>query len=216
MCDYTSRENANMILRKAGQGGFILSLALMLSGCVSLLAPSVSSKLEPLRAGQYTLDKSHATLLFKVEHFGLSEYVGRFNQFDATLDFDPANIEQTKLEAIIEMGSLDINHASLSKQLLSAKWFDQANHPQAKLSAVGLRQVGKSNFELNGNLKWRGITKPIVLQIVFNGGANNLLTRKYTIGFHASGSFLRSDFGVKTYLPIVGNEIKIDVYAEFN
>ncbi|MFT5135613.1 MAG: polyisoprenoid-binding protein YceI [Arenicella sp.] len=205
-----------MILKKVAQGCLILSLALILSGCVSLLAPSASSKLEALRAGQYALDKSHATLLFKVEHFGLSEYVGRFNQFDATLDFDPANIEQTKLEAIIEMGSLDINHESLSKQLLSSKWFDQANHPQAKLTAVGLRQVDKFNFELNGNLQWRGITKPIVLQIKFNGGANNLLTRKYTIGFHASGSFLRSDFEVKTYLPIVGDEIKIDVYAEFN
>jgi len=187
-----------------------------LSGCVSLLAPSVSSKLEALRAGQYTLDKSHATLLFKVEHFGLSEYVGRFNEFDATLDFDSENIEQTKLEAIIEMKSLDINHQSLRIQLLSPKWLDQANHSQAKLTSVGLRQVSESNFELNGNLAWRGITKPIVLQVKFNGGANNLLTRKYTIGFHASGSFLRSDYGLKTYLPIVGDKVKIDVYAEFH
>lgn len=187
-----------------------------LSGCMSLLAPSVSSKLEALRAGQYTLDKSHATLLFKVEHFGLSEYVGRFNEFDATLDFDPENIENTKLQAIIEMQSLDINHQTLRIQLLSPKWFDQANHPQAKLTSVGLRQVSESNFELNGNLAWRGITKPIVLQVKFNGGAHNLLTRKYTIGFHASGSILRSDYGLKTYLPIVGDQVKIDIYAEFH
>ena len=188
----------------------------MIGGCVSFLTPSVSSKLEALPAGQYLLDKSHATLLFKVEHFGLSQYVGRFNEFDATLDFDPKNIEQTKLQAIIEMGSLDINHQSLTKQLLSSKWFDQANHPQAKLTSVGLRQVGESDFQLDGNLAWRGVSKPIVLQLKFNGGANNLLTRKYTLGFHASGSFLRSDFGVDAYLPIVGDEVKIDVYAEFH
>lgn len=201
---------------KTKKVGLILCLALIISGCVSLLAPSVSSKLEALRAGQYSLDKSHATLLFRIEHFGLSEYVGRFNEFDATLDFDPNNIQQTKLQAIVEMGSLDINHESLTKQLLSAKWFDQTKHPQAKLTSVSLRQVSDSNFELDGNLDWRGIVKPIVLQVKFNGGANNLLTRKYTVGFHASGRFLRSDFGVDTLLPIVGDEVKIDIYAEFH
>ncbi|MFT5608934.1 MAG: polyisoprenoid-binding protein YceI [Arenicella sp.] len=205
-----------MIFNRYAKGCLILNLAMTLSGCVSLLAPSASSKLEALRVGQYTLDKSHATLLFKVEHFGLSKYVGRFNEFDATLDFDPENLEQTKLEAIIEMKSLDINHQGLRIQLLSPKWFDQANHPQAKLTTVGLRQVSESNFELSGNLAWRGINKPVVLQVKFNGGANNLLTRKYTIGFHASGSFLRSDYGIKTYLPIVGDQVKIDVYAEFH
>jgi polyisoprenoid-binding protein YceI len=205
-----------MIFNKYAKGCLILNVAMTLSGCVWLLAPSVSSKLEALRAGQYTLDKSHATLLFKVKHFGLSEYVGRFNKFDATLDFDPENLEQTKLEAIIEIQSLDINHQSLRRQLLSPKWFDQANHPQAKFTSVGLREVSESNFELSGNLVWRGITKPVVLQVKFNGGANNLLTRTYTIGFHASGSFLRSDYGIKTYLPIVGDQVKIDVYAEFH
>lgn len=207
---------STMTFLKTAKTGLILSLAILMSGCVALLAPTVSSSVEGLRAGQYSLDKSHATLLFKVEHFGLSQYVGRFNEFDATLDFDPENIGQAKLEAIIEMQSLDINHESLRDQLLSPKWFDQANHPQAKLTSVGLQQVGQSDFELDGNLEWRGIIKPVVLQVKFNGGANNLLTRKYTVGFHASGSFLRSDFGVDTYLPIVGDEVKIDVYAEFH
>ena len=178
------------------KAGLLLSAAFLISGCVSLLTPSVSSSVEALRAGQYSLDKSHATLLFKIEHFGLSQYVGRFNDFDASLEFNPDDLENTKLEAIIEMGSLDINHESLTKQLLSSKWFDQENHPQAKLTSTSLRQVGESDFELDANLEWRGTTKPLVLQVRFNGGANNLLTRKYTLGFHASGSFSRSDFGV--------------------
>jgi len=193
----------------------LICTLLVLSGCVSLLTPTVATEVDALRAGHYSLDKSHATMLFKVEHFGLSEYVGRFNQFDASLDFDPENIAQTKLEALIDIDSLDINDPGLKKQILSAKWFDQENHPQAKLSSVSLRQLDESNFELIADLQWRGINKPIAMQVKFNGGANNLLTRKYTLGFYASGSFLRSDYGVKTYLPIVGDEIKIEVFAEF-
>ena len=70
----------------------IFGLTILLSSCVSLLVPTVNTEVVSLKAGQYKLDKAHATLLFKVQHLGLSTYVGRFNNFDASLDFDPENI----------------------------------------------------------------------------------------------------------------------------
>ena len=70
-------------------------------------------ELSKLKAGAYSLDKTHARLLFKVTHLGLSTYVGRFNEFDASLEFDPENINAAKLSAVIEVGSLDINDAGL-------------------------------------------------------------------------------------------------------
>jgi len=190
-------------------------LILALSGCISWLAPKVETELVKLKAGEYSLDKSHTTVLFKVQHLGLSTYVGRFNEFDASLDFDPQNIDQMQLEASIEMGSLDINDPSLKSDLMGRSWFYQSKYPQAKFSTLSVQLIKGNTFEFTGVLDWRGIRKPIVLTVVFNGGATNILTQKYTLGFSATGSFLRSDFGMDGFIPLVGDQINIEVYSEF-
>lgn len=193
----------------------LLIVVLALSACVSLLAPKVESQVVNLRAGQYSLDKTHATILFKVQHLGLSTYVGRFNKFDATLDFDPANIAAAKLDASIEIDSLDINDPDLKKDLMGGGWFNQASHPQARFSTISVVEKTGNEFEFVGELNWRGVSKPINLLVTFHGGANNILTGKYTLGFSAKGSFLRSDFGMDKYIPIVGDQIQIEAFSEF-
>ena len=196
---------------------FLLSMALLLclSGCVSWLAPKVQADLVKLKSGQYSLDKSHTTVLFKVQHLGLSTYVGRFNDFDASLDFDPQNIAQMQLEASIEMGSLDINNPGLKDDLMGRSWLYQSKYPQAKFTTESVTQVEGNTFEFTGLLNWRGVVKPITLTVVFHGGATNILTQKYTLGFSATGSFLRSDFGMDGFIPLVGDQINIEVYSEF-
>ena len=96
---------------------FVLLSSGLLSACVSLITPKVESELVKLKAGQYSLDSSHATLLFKIQHLGLSTYVGRFNTFDASLEFDPDNIAASRLTALIEIDSLDINDTDLKDDL---------------------------------------------------------------------------------------------------
>ena len=193
----------------------LMTAVIFLSGCVALITPKVEQSFDELKAGQYALDKSHGSLLFKVKHLGLSTYVGRFNNFDASLVFDPDNIAAAQLEAIIEIDSLDINNPDLKNDLMDRTWFDQARYPQARFSTLSVTPVSGSEFEFTGNLEWRGVTKPITLQVSFLGGANNILTGKYTLGFSARGSFKRSDFGMDSYIPLVGDEIKIEAEAEF-
>jgi len=186
-----------------------------LSACISLLAPKVEVQLSKLKAGQYALDKSHASLLFKIQHLGLSTYVGRFNRFDASLEFDPDNIANTKLDALIEIDSLDINDDDLKDDLMEPTWFNQKKYPQVKFSTLAVKPISESEFEFTGNLAWRGVVKPIAATVIFHGGANNILTQKYTLGFSAKARFLRSDFGMDAYIPIVGDEVVLEVYAEF-
>jgi len=75
--------------------------------------------------------------------------------------------------------------------------------------------VSATQFDFTGNLDWRGIVKPLTVSVTFHGGANNILSQKYTLGFSAQGSFLRSDFGMDAYIPIVGDNIELEVFAEF-
>ncbi len=192
---------------------------IMLTGCASLVTPLITPKVKTdiatLKAGQYSLDKSHATVLFKVQHLGLSTYVGRFNEFDATLEFDPQNIQAAKLEAIIEMASLDINDDDLEKDLMGRSWFDQKSYPQARFTTISVTPITDNSFTFTGELDWRGVKKPIDMTVTFNGGANNILTGKYTLGFSAKGSFKRAEFGMNDFIPLVGNEINIEAFAEF-
>ena len=194
-------------------------LILFLTGCSSLITPLITPKVNnevmTLKSGSYGLDKLHATVLFKVQHLGLSTYVGRFNQFDASLDFDPQQIEAAKLDAIIEIDSLDINDPDLKDDLMGGTWFAQKRYPQARFSTKSVRPISTSRFEFTGELDWRGVRKPISMIVEFHGGADNILTGKYTLGFSAKGSFKRSEFGMDEFIPLVGDEVSIEAYAEF-
>ncbi len=189
--------------------------SVLLSACVSLITPKVESEIVRLKAGQYSLDPTHATLLFKIQHLGLSTYVGRFNEFDATLEFDPSNIAAARLNAVIEIDSLDINDEDLKSDLMGRSWFHQAEYPQATFESTAVQPISDSEFEFTGTLNWRGKQNPITVSATFHGGANNILSGKYTLGFSAKGSFSRTDFGMDKYVPLVGDEITIEAYAEF-
>ncbi|MGK0375114.1 MAG: polyisoprenoid-binding protein YceI [Arenicella sp.] len=187
----------------------------LLSACVSLITPKVESDVVKLKAGEYSLDTSHATLLFKIQHLGLSTYVGRFNKFDASLEFDPDNIAAATLSAIIEIDSLDINDPDLKDDLMGRAWFRQAEFPQAKFASSSVRPISDTEFEFSGQLNWRGVQKLITVTATFNGGASNMLSGKYTLGFSAKGAFSRSDFGMDKFVPLVGDQVTIEAYAEF-
>lgn len=202
-------------MKKPIKSIFPLLLVFTLSACVSLITPKVQSDVTQLRSGQYQLDTRHTALIFKIRHLGLSTYVGRFNEVSATLDFDPQNLAATKLEAIIDMASLEINDPDLAQRLMGRTWFNQKQFPTATFKTLNVTPINDTEFEFVGTLNFRGVEKPLAVRAKFNGGANNLLTGKYTLGFDATASFLRSDFGMKAFIPIVGDEIKLEAFAEF-
>ena len=194
-----------------------------LSGCISWVTPAVTPQLTELQAGEYTLDPNHAALLFKIQHLGLSTYVGRFNQFDARLSFDPNNMPAAQLEATVQIDSLDINNQKLEKTLQNSSWFDSEQFPQAYFKSQKVTPIDVINtdpninnqFEFHGLLTLHSVTKPVTFNATFHGGADNWMTGKYTLGFSAIGTIKRSDFGMSSYIPIVGDEIQLEIYAEF-
>lgn len=192
-----------------------LLLAILLSGCARLITPDVSKGLSGIREGQYRLDPNHSTLLFKIDHLGLSKFVGRFNRLEASLDFNPARMEEAKLEALVDIASLDVNNPDFAQTLTGRNWLHSAKFPQASFKTVGVELLGAGSANFSGELTLLGITAPLVLRVVFNGGADNILTGRYTLGFEAHGSFRRSDFGMDSYIPAIGDEVILEIHAEF-
>jgi len=192
-----------------------LLFAVMLLGSCSLITPTVNTQLAELRSGQYNIDKKHVSLIFKIGHMGLSTFVGRFNNVDATLDFDPANIAATKLDAKVDVASIDVNNTDLAESLRGSTWFDAKQFPQATFTTLSVEPKSGNTFRFIGNLTLHGVTAPVTLDVTFHGGANNVLTGHYTLGFSATGTIKRSVFGIDSYIPMIGDDVALEVYAEF-
>ena len=190
-------------------------LGFYLSACGQLMQPSLKQELVEIKPGNYSLDPQHTSVLFKVNHMGLSTFVGRFNRFDASLQYNPEDIMQSRLQAVIEMDSVDVNNEKFERALKGKFWFNAVEYPQASFTTQSAERINDKQVKFTGLLNFLGVEKPIDLIVTFNGAGNNLLTGKYTLGFAATTSFKRSEFGLDQYIPAVGDEIVVETHAEF-
>lgn len=190
-------------------------IGLLLVSCGTLIKPDVKTGITQLEKGSYKLDQTHVTVLFKINHMGLSTFVGRFNKVDATLEFDPNNIAAATLSAIIDVASLDANNPDLEETLRGSSWFDTEKYPQAFFKTTSVSVVDQNSAVFSGDLSLHGITAPINLTVRFNGGANNMLTGFYTLGFSATSTLNRSTFGIDYLIPAIGDAVALEVFAEF-
>jgi polyisoprenoid-binding protein YceI len=193
-----------------------LLLLLALGGCGYLL-PHHHQTTTPssLPEGAYRLDPEHATILLKIDHLGFSRLVGRFDRFDATLDFDPQQPEAAKLVAVIDVASIDLDLPAFEQDLRGPGWLDVERYPEARFESRAIAITGDNMGEITGDLTLHGVTAPVTLDVTFNGGGSNLLTGAYTLGFEAHGTVLRSTFGLGAYAPAIGDDVLLEIHAEF-
>lgn len=192
-----------------------VSLLIMTASCASALAPRVNAEPEALREGGYALDRDHAALLFKVGHLGFSKYVGRFNEFDVTLDFDEQDPTTARVNAIIDMTSLDVADDDFSEKLKGPGWFDAGAYPQATFRSRSIEITGENEGVLTGDFTMRGITQPITMDVTFNGGGYDVIRGAYVLGLSATTKIKRSEYGVKKFRPLVRDTVEIEIEAEF-
>ncbi|HWX79837.1 MAG TPA: YceI family protein [Steroidobacteraceae bacterium] len=177
-------------------------------------------------AGQYQLDKSHASLQLRVSHLGFSTYTTRFSRFDAELTFDPNNIPASKVVATIDAASLELEAApQMCLDIVKGPQFlDVAKFSKIVFRSEKIRMTGAKSMVITGTLDLRGVTRPVVLTGTFNGGYPGMpkMDPQARVGFSAHGAFKRSDFGMTYGVPApgttmgVGDLIDFSIEAEFN
>ncbi|MDQ7018394.1 MAG: YceI family protein [Robiginitomaculum sp.] len=195
---------------------FMLSIALCLwlTGCVATPDPLPAAA----PRGDYTLDKNHASLILRLSHGGgLSLFTARFDDFDATLDFNPDSPEQSHLSVVIETASINTGMADFDRKLAATKnLLDASAHPQIRFVSTTITRTGPQNGEVTGILTLRGVSQPITLNVHFNGTAHDPLRGAQVIGFSADGHFSRQAFGANAWSAFgVGDEIMVHIEAEF-
>ncbi len=203
----------------------LIAAALLLASCSqpAQTAPTLVATDAP--AGEYSLDPAHADLTFRVNHIGFSMYTARFSDFDAVLQFDPANPAAMSVSATIDVASLALPAPpeGFTDELLGPRWFDAARFPHIAFHSTSVEISGANTARVTGDLTLHGQTNPVVLEAAFNGGyAGHELEPRARIGFSAHGVFRRSDFGIALGIPPEGStlgvsdEVEVRIEAEFN
>jgi polyisoprenoid-binding protein YceI len=188
-------------------------------------APPAMPPVTAAPAGQYQLDKSHASLQLRVSHLGFSTYTTRFSRFDAELSFDPSNIPASKVVTTIDASSLEMDAApAVCLDIVKGpQMLDTAKFPKIIFRSEKVRMTGAKSMEITGTLDVHGVTRPVVLTGTFNGGYAGMpkMDPHARVGFSAHGSFKRSDFGITFGVPApgttmgVGDFIDISIEVEF-
>jgi len=182
-----------------------LALALTLSACASLVRPNFQTSIEKLRPGNYVLDPQHTFVIFRVDHLGLSQVIGRFNRVEASLNFDPNSLADLQLDGLIDTSSIDIGNPDFESQLRGRDWLAVDRFPQATFTTKQVTPQTDGKLAIEGELTLLDVTQDISLDARFNGGADNLLTGKYTLGFSAKTAISRKAFGMDGYAALVGD-----------
>ena len=163
----------------------------------------------------YTLDPMHTQVVWSINHFGFSNPSGKFAMISGTLTLDEANPASSKVNATITIANLVTGLDKLNEHLFSDKFFDAAKFPTATFTSTTVEVTGKDTAKVTGNLTVHGVTKPVVLDVTLNKIGENMMKKK-TAGFSATATLKRSDFGMTTFLPMLGDDVKLDIQSEAN
>jgi polyisoprenoid-binding protein YceI len=179
----------------------------------SALGAPVSADPAQTPAGSYVLDEKHASLVMKVSHMGFSHYTMRFNEIAGGFDYDPANWRSTVVRIEINAGSVDTGSPSFNRQV--GRMLDADKHPKIVFVSRGMEDVEGASAKLVGDLTFHGVTKPVSLDVTFNGTGPGMMGGGTRLGFSASGKIKRSDFGVSDYAQWVGDDVALLIEVEF-
>lgn len=179
-------------------------------------APAGPTKdVSKLMAGDYALDKSHANVVFKINHIGFSTYYGRFNTLDGKLHLDTAQPGKSIVEVTIDTASIDTNNEKLETELKGEKFFNTAKFPKATFKSTKITHSGDKGT-VEGDLTMLGVTKPVTLHVVFHGGGKSPFSTTQKLGFDATATLKRSEWGLNALVPLVGDDVQLEIGAEFD
>ncbi len=182
---------------------------LALTAFVSSLAFSAHA------AETYKLDPNHTAITWHVNHFGFSTPSGKFMNVDGQVVLDEVNPALSSVNVTINVADINSGVAKLDEHLKTPDFFDVVKFPTATFTSKKVELTGKNTAKVEGDLTLHGVTKPVILDVKLNQIGENMMKLK-TAGFTASTTIKRSEFGISTYVPNLGDDVKIDIESEAN
>lgn len=194
--------------------------ALLLTGIAgALIAQPGKPDPATISGGTYKADAGHTLVKWEVDHLGFTPYFGIFGDVTGTLQFDPKNPGAAKVDVTIPVSKVTTASTGLTAHLLKpaeggkpADFFG-ASPADARFVSTNVAVDGQS-ATITGNLTLNGVTKPVTLAAKFYGAGMGM-GNKENVGFTATGAIKRSEFGMKFLVPMVSDDVKLEIVAAF-
>lgn len=168
----------------------------------------------PALADKYDFDKSHTKVLFFINHLGFSDTIGEFTSYDGNFTFDEKKPETSSVDVTIKPSGIRTSSSALDNELQGEKFFNSEKFPDIRFVSKSVKVTGANTGDILGEVTMLGVTKPVTMKVTFNKADYHPFTQAYVAGFHAEATLKRSDFGMNSYLPAVGDEVRIMVNTE--
>ncbi|HNV78974.1 MAG TPA: YceI family protein [Thermomonas sp.] len=173
----------------------------------------------PTAAGEpprYAFDPVHTRVMFAIDHAGFSKAIGTISGSQGSLQFDADDWASARLDVLVPMDRLDMGDSGWSASVFAPRFLDVKRYPQARFVATDGMQRGTGNRgRACGQLTLHGVTRPLCLDVVFNkAGRYPLPPFRRTIGFSATATLKRSDYGMTSWQSLVGDDIELRIEAE--
>ncbi|MGN6225843.1 MAG: YceI family protein [Dyella sp.] len=182
----------------------VLALAAMLGASFAAQAAPVTYKLDP----------SHTMVLFSWNHFGFSNPTANLGIGEGTVVYDEAKPANSSVEVSLPLANLDTHVSALDEHLKKPDFFDAAKYPVVTFKSTRVEPLGGNKFKVTGDLTVHGVTKPVVLDATLNKAGMQPMLKVPAIGFDATATIKRSDFGMGAYVPNVSDEVHIRITTE--
>ena len=164
-------------------------------------------------AEKFIIDSQNSYVLWHINHFGFSNPSGKW-MVQGTLELDKAKPQNSKVHATIRVAHIITGVPALDKRLRSKLFFYTNKFPTATFISDRVSQTGKKTAQVHGILTIRGISKPIVLNVVFNKVGRNPISNKMSVGFSGTTQLNRTHYDINTLSPGLGDEVKINIELE--
>ena len=174
-------------------------------------------------AGSYTADPNHTLVSWEVNHLGFTPYFALFGDITGTLEIDPKKPAAAKVDITIPVSKVLTASTGLNAHLLRAgkdggkpDFFGPAP-ADAHFVSTAVKPTGADKAQVTGNLTLNGVTRPVTLAVTFYGTGKMpaAMGGKENLGFEATTTITRSQFGVNGALPLVSDAVKLKIAAAF-
>lgn len=188
----------------------LLALALPAAAAAVTLVPATTLS-APAQAANFTIDGGHSSVLFRIKHFGVSNFYGRFNSVKGEIAWDAKNVEKSSISIEIDAASVDSNSKDRDNHLRNADFLNAKEFPTLTFKSKSVKKNGEQ-LEVTGDFTMHGVTKSITTLVDFTGEGETVYG--YRAGFETSFEIKRSDYGVSGLLEGLSDNVRITVALE--
>jgi polyisoprenoid-binding protein YceI len=162
----------------------------------------------------YKVDPNHTNVIASWSHFGFSNPSVNFGQADGTIVYDADKVSDSSVQVTLPLTGLSALADQFYEHLTGADWFDAAKYPSATFKSTKVETAGEGKLKVTGDLTVKGVTKPVVLDVKLNKAGEQPMAKRAGIGFDATATVKRSEFGLGAYVPNVSDEVTLRITTE--